>query len=77
MEEETKLFKQLLDTLPYLSEGEKVIACTLYFIADSSKRTQMREFYEAQRTTHDKALAEYKQKVAQAKKQVVEKNDTE
>lgn len=67
MIEETKKFKEVLDNLPYISEGEKAIACSLYIVNDEAKRQEMLKFYQDQIVKHREYLKEYQDKVNTAK----------
>lgn len=67
MIEETKKFKEILDNLPYISEGEKAIACSLYIVSDDVKRREMFKFYQDQEVKHQEYLKEYQDKIDTAK----------
>lgn len=66
---DTQRFKQLLDKLPYLSEAEKAIACSLYAHGDDSIHLDMVKFYADQYYEHEKIINEYQQKVDAARKE--------
>lgn len=67
MIEETKKFKEILDKLPYISEGEKAIACSLFIVSDENKRQEMLKFYENQTIKHQEYVKEYQNKLNAAK----------
>jgi len=67
MIEETKKFKEILDKLPYLSEGEKAVACSLYVVSDEAKRQEMLKFYQNQIEKHQEYVKEYQDKINVAK----------
>jgi len=73
MIDETKKFKNILDKLPYISEAEKTIACSLYIVSDESKRKEMVEFYQNQIMEHEKYLKEYQDKVDAAREVLKQK----
>ena len=41
-------FNKILSQLPYMTIGQKVIACTLYLAGDKSTKEEMEKFYSDQ-----------------------------
>lgn len=45
---QTKNFKKILDCLPHITLGQKIIACTLYLAGDKNTKEEMEKFYTDQ-----------------------------
>lgn len=41
-------FNKILNQLPYMTIGQKIIACTLYLAGDKSTKEEMEKFYNDQ-----------------------------
>lgn len=70
--QETIGFKKLLDQLPYLSEREKIIACSMYLIATDDIKTEIKDFYEEQIKQHKLLLEERDQRIEAARQKLNE-----
>lgn len=62
-------FKKLLDQLPYLTAGEKIIACSMYLIATDDVKREMADFYGDQIKQHKLLLKERDQKIEDARQE--------
>lgn len=59
----TTQFNQLLNQLPHLSPGEKILAQTIFALSSTDVKLEMSQFYSQQLIDHQKALDTYNQKM--------------